>query len=114
MTTEGAAHWNPDKIRARRPRFREALYDLGVPDAELDTACSWVEQALNGILADSRGQWLLAAHPEQKSEYALSGLYQGAIVNIVIDRTFVDEDGIRWIVDYKASRHESGDVKNIP
>jgi ATP-dependent exoDNAse (exonuclease V) beta subunit len=26
-----------------------------------------------------------------------------------IDRTFVDRDGVRWIVDWKTSTHEGGD-----
>ncbi len=113
MSIEGAEHWNADKIRAHRPRYRDALYALGVPEAELDNACAWVEQALNGILADPRGRWLLAAHEEQQSEYALSGIHGGDVVNIIIDRTFIDADGTRWIVDYKASRHESGDIEQF-
>jgi len=28
------------------------------------------------------------------------------IVSVVIDRTFVDRDGVRWIVDFKTSTHE--------
>ena len=110
MATEGVGHWNSDRIRAGRPHYRDALYTLGVPEAELDTACTWVEQALNGILEDPRGQWLLADHREQNSEYALTGVYRGDIINVVVDRTFVDGEGTRWIVDYKTSRHESGDV----
>ena len=27
---------------------------------------------------------------------------------MVIDRSFVDADGVRWIVDYKSGRHEGG------
>ena len=27
-------------------------------------------------------------------------------VSVVVDRTFVDDDGRRWIVDYKTSSHE--------
>jgi ATP-dependent exoDNAse (exonuclease V) beta subunit len=32
-------------------------------------------------------------------------------VSIVIDRTFVDESGVRWIVDYKTSAHEGADLE---
>ena len=39
----------------------------------------------------------------------LSGLYNGRPVNAIIDRTFVDASGTRWIVDYKTSRHEGAD-----
>ena len=113
MTARGDDPWDTDKIRAHRPQYRQALATLGVPAAELDSACIRVEQALNGILADPKGQWLLAAHKEEQSEYALSGVYGGAVVNIVIDRTFVDEADTRWIIDYKASRHESRDVEQF-
>jgi hypothetical protein len=30
---------------------------------------------------------------------------------VIIDRSFVDADGIRWIVDYKSGRHEGGDTQ---
>ncbi len=32
-----------------------------------------------------------------------------ALVRVVLDRTFVDVHGIRWIVDFKLSQHEGGD-----
>jgi ATP-dependent exoDNAse (exonuclease V) beta subunit len=31
----------------------------------------------------------------------------------VIDRTFVDADGVRWIVDYKTSRHEGAGLEEF-
>jgi ATP-dependent exoDNAse (exonuclease V) beta subunit len=37
---------------------------------------------------------------------ALTGRLNGELVNVVIDRTLVDGDGTRWIVDYKTSSHE--------
>ena len=113
MAMEGIDAWSIEKIVAQRPHNRDSLYTLGVPEEELDKACNWVEQALTGILTDPRGRWLLADHREQASEYALSGIVQGDVINIVIDRTFVDENGIRWIVDYKTSRHESGDIEQF-
>jgi ATP-dependent exoDNAse (exonuclease V) beta subunit len=33
------------------------------------------------------------------------------IVNVIVDRTFVDADGTRWIVDYKTGTHEGADVE---
>ena len=35
----------------------------------------------------------------------------GGLTNVVIDRSFVDADGVRWIVDYKSGRHEGGDTE---
>jgi len=70
-----------------------------------------VQEALTRLINDERGQWILNGGYEiQENEYPVSGIYQGKLVNIIIDRTFVDEDGVRWVVDYKTSRHEGPDV----
>jgi len=47
-------------------------------------------------------------HREAASELALSGVIDGSIVNGVIDRTFVTQEGVRWIVDFKTSTHAGG------
>ena len=39
----------------------------------------------------------------------LTGLHEGSVVNITIDRMFIDAGGDRWIVDYKTSTHEGGE-----
>ncbi len=71
-----------------------------------------VEKALGRVLADARGRWLLdSSHEEARSELALSGVDAGGLANVVIDRSFVDADGVRWIVDYKSGRHEGGDTQ---
>jgi ATP-dependent exoDNAse (exonuclease V) beta subunit len=58
-------------------------------------------------LDDPRGQWILGQkHQEAENELALSGLVDGQVVSVYIDRTFVDQEGVRWIVDYKSGRHE--------
>jgi len=38
----------------------------------------------------------------------VTGLYEGRVVNVIIDRMLVDEHGQRWIVDFKTSTHEGG------
>ena len=36
-------------------------------------------------------------------------MIDGVAHSLRIDRTFVDEKGVRWIVDWKTSVHEGGD-----
>ena len=79
--------------------------------AELDAAVARVEQAVRDLLADPRGQWILSdQHRAARSEYPLSGVVDGAVRRYVVDRTFIDADGTRWIIDYKTGRHEGGDL----
>jgi ATP-dependent exoDNAse (exonuclease V) beta subunit len=103
----------PDSARVRSLRriHEVMLRDLGVPAAELPAAADEVEIALLHLVGDARGRWLLdPAHAEAREEYSLSGLHQGQLISVALDRTFVAEDGTRWIVDYKTSRHEGPDL----
>jgi ATP-dependent helicase/nuclease subunit A len=85
------------------------LAELGVAPEERPRASVTVQQALQRTLADPRGRWLLSgAHPEAHSEWRLTGLYQGRVVNAIIDRMLVDEQRQRWVVDFKTSTHAGG------
>jgi ATP-dependent exoDNAse (exonuclease V) beta subunit len=107
---DGLSYWNPTRIKENEAAFRLALMRLGVPAEELGAAVHKVDAALTSALADERARWLLDAHADARSEYALSGVLDGRVLNVVLDRTFVDNDGVRWIVDYKTSEHEGADV----
>jgi hypothetical protein len=78
-----------------------------VGPSHLAEALKRAERALFGTLADPRGQWLLRGpHQEAESELDLSVVHEGRIAAFRIDRTFVDEQGVRWVVDFKTSAHE--------
>ena len=59
----------------------------------------------------SRGRWLLGPQREARNEYAITAVIDGERRNLVIDRTFVDAEGRRWIADYKTSAHEGADLE---
>jgi len=35
----------------------------------------------------------------------------GRLTGVVIDRSFVDSDGTRWVIDFKTSRHEGSGLQ---
>ncbi|MDH3266831.1 MAG: PD-(D/E)XK nuclease family protein, partial [Gammaproteobacteria bacterium] len=96
-----------DKIPSASQRW---LREMGLSDAQIEPIVARVHAALQGIIADARGQWLLAG--EGFAELALSGVVQGKVESIVLDRVRIDA-GIHWIVDYKTSSHEGGDLKSF-
>jgi len=111
IAEEGIDSWTPERINANRSAYQLLLMRLGVLNEEIDWSCHRVEDALIKMITDKRGQWILSnEHQDVHNEYTLTGLYQGKIINVIVDRTFVDENGIRWVVDYKTSRHAGADV----
>jgi ATP-dependent helicase/nuclease subunit A len=100
-------------FRAREPQYRRWLALHGVPSERLQEAASRVVEALIAVDQDPRGRWILQRAREEVREHALSGLYQGEVARVVFDRSFVDDQGVRWVIDYKTSRHVGGGLEEF-
>jgi ATP-dependent exoDNAse (exonuclease V) beta subunit len=100
-------------IRARQAHFGRWLALHGVPQERLQDAASRVVEALIGVLTDPRGRWIMQAAREDFREHALSGRVQGEVARVVFDRSFIDDLGVRWVIDYKTSRHVGGGLEEF-
>jgi ATP-dependent exoDNAse (exonuclease V) beta subunit len=101
-------------IRARAPHFTRWLALNGVPQERLREATERVVAALIAVHGDPRGRWILKhGYRDDFREHAVSGHWRGEIVRAVFDRSFVDEEGVRWVIDYKTSRHAGGGLKEF-
>jgi ATP-dependent helicase/nuclease subunit A len=113
IAREGLADWGEPAIKARRGAYRAVLTNLGVGPADVEWAVERVESGLLGSLQDPRGRWALEHHAEAATELPIAGMIGGELCEAVIDRTFVDESGVRWIIDYKTSSHDGSDLVNF-
>lgn len=114
MGREGLAAWPKERLDRMRPYLESSLSAAGVPQADLAAALSRAQSALSQVLESPRGRWIFRQPEGQaRSEYAISGVLRGRLVRAVVDRTFVDEQGIRWVVDFKTGFHEGGDVEQF-
>lgn len=108
FATEGIAQWPQARAAELEPLLRRGLLNLGVRLDEIDAATAKATRALRLTLADDKGRWILAPHVDARCELPLT-LDDDGPGRYVIDRTFVAEDGVRWIVDYKTGDHLDGD-----
>lgn len=110
IAMDGVDAWDAARVDTSRTMFHQELARLGVRGDELKPAGERVVAALNKTLADQRGRWTLESHHDARSEWRITGLADGVLINIALDRTFLDADGIRWIIDFKTGSHEGADV----
>lgn len=111
IAQSGVAGWDAARCTQMAAAIGEDLMREGVPEARCVAAVERVVRALQHTLGDERGRWVLdPAHRDATSELALSAMVDGHPRRYVIDRTFVDAQGTRWIVDFKTSTHEGADL----
>jgi ATP-dependent helicase/nuclease subunit A len=103
IADDGLEDWPVSRLDTVGARIRRQLNASGVADVSVEELSSKVLKCLANTLVSDRGRWLLSSYPEQANELALNGLIDGQIVHAVVDRTFVDQSGVRWVVDYKTS-----------
>ncbi|MDJ0918807.1 MAG: UvrD-helicase domain-containing protein [Woeseiaceae bacterium] len=86
---------------------RRWLAEQGHGDSAGGPVLERVEAAIASVLGDDRGAWMLEG--EGHTELALTGLIDGKLQTGIIDRVRIDGDE-HWIIDYKTSTHEGGDL----
>jgi hypothetical protein len=109
IAVEGLDNWNAQRIEQAGQAFGAELQRLGVAAGEIHDAARRVGDALLKTIADARGRWSMDAHRSAHSEWRVSGILNDVVMNVAIDRTFFDESGARWIIDFKTGSHEGGD-----
>ncbi|MBF0193852.1 MAG: UvrD-helicase domain-containing protein [Magnetococcales bacterium] len=111
IADEGGEFWSKERILKQHDAISAHLNHLCIPKKLLADTIERVKLALIQTLDDKRGKWVLEkSHMQSSSEKALSGFLDGRKIRVIIDRSFVDSDGIRWIIDFKTSFHGGGDL----
>jgi ATP-dependent helicase/nuclease subunit A len=111
IANDGAERWDAERLRRVAPLAAAMLAEAGLAGTARDAAQWRCLDALERTLRDPRGRWVLdPRHREAASERRVSGRLDGRLVEGVIDRSFIDNAGVLWIIDYKAGRHEGSEL----
>jgi hypothetical protein len=105
-----------DELRNWRPRAVAMLRSAGLPRADAEPQAAEVVRALQGVLQDAKGRWILGSRAGAQTETSWSswaGSEGSEIVRTLRgDRIFragatpcSSEETHLWIVDYKTARH---------
>lgn len=100
MVRLGAFH----KCLEQESLWKKWLIQEGFLLEHIPLAIEKIGQAIKNIRKDPMGQWIVdSSHQESHSEYALTLNHAGSCQHFRIDRTFLDAQGRRWIIDYKST-----------
>lgn len=102
--------FNINVDQALKNRWRAELLAMQVEPKQINRCLSRLEKSVIAMQSDDNAQFIFKDHAEQQNEYALSCLEGGVVKTYRIDRTFVDEDNVRWIVDYKTTVTDDDNV----
>jgi ATP-dependent helicase/nuclease subunit A len=105
--------WDTKRVDALVKNFHRELLRRGVPASGAYSAAELVRTALKNSVTDERGRWVLGSHPESHSEHRLRLRTSEGLRTFVMDRVFRDQEGERWIVDFKTSRHEGAGLEQF-
>ncbi|AMV72258.1 UvrD-helicase domain-containing protein [Desulfuromonas carbonis] len=105
IARDGLAAWDLKRIEGLEEELRHRLQRLGVTGADLKEAVHRVQAGMRSAVSGLHGRRILRSWPDAGCEVGLAG---PALAGVV-DRTFVDESGVRWVVDYKTSEPPPGE-----
>lgn len=105
--------WNTVRIEMLKDQFKQNLLADGMSgnSTEVGYAVERIMLALTYAINDKRGKWILGPQQSAQNELKISGIDDNVPMTWVIDRTFYDSNGVRWIIDYKTSSHEGSDIQ---
>ncbi len=110
----GMEQLSPEHRQRLLASIPDQLRMLGTRPGALDETAALIAEAFQHTLASDSGRWILSGnHRDAACELPLSGVIDGEAVHAIIDRTFIDEAGTRWIIDYKSGYHEGGDLEGF-
>lgn len=106
MADQGIEQWRSSTLRRMEPQLKTALLAEGLSPTEMQSTIQTGMRAINNLIEDKTGRWILTTHEDSHSEYPMTGFIKQLYINKIIDRTFIDSEGVRWIIDYKTGEHQ--------
>ena len=95
---------NSDNIAGLRKYWNRRLQLFSFEPGEISSALTKIELSLKNTLESEELRWVFDNdHEQSAAELALQNHSNGFVHTHIVDRTFIDKEGIRWIIDYKSS-----------
>ena len=113
IVKQGLDGWDERRVDKIKPSLEAALIAEGMSPLNLEATTEKGMRALKNILKDGNGRKILQQYEHEEAEYALTFKDNRNFRTKIVDRTYVDDEGIRWIIDYKTGERTGGNVEGF-
>jgi len=88
--------------------LRERLERLGAGAQRLEEEVRAAIALLEQSLADPRLAWIFSsAHTHSESAFELTGVEADGLARVIVDRSFIDAEGVRWLLFFRPAARAS-------
>ncbi|MDX8380632.1 MAG: UvrD-helicase domain-containing protein [Ghiorsea sp.] len=106
IAERGLSQWSHSCDEELKTLIINTLHHEGLSSAYLDKSLNRCEKGLEICFKSTRFRWILSEqHKDTHYEWPLTYVENGVAKHMVLDYSFIDQDGTRWIVDYKTGSH---------
>ncbi len=105
---DGLKGWNNSRVKKLASFVQEELGRAGIPKEQQAEAVDQILNALSQTLRSKRGRWILSLYPDAQSVSEWTGLLDQTLETVPADRTFTDEQGVQWIIQYNMAADRQG------
>ncbi len=93
--------WDLDDLKKQ---WKVELLRLNLSVLDLEFSIHQIAFSFQQVLDDPRSMWLFSRdHKDVHNEWELCYEFEGVDRKVILDRSFIDTQGVRWIIDYKTS-----------
>jgi len=93
---------------------KKLLKSFGLSLRDMSKAENLISQGLDKMFLDTKGQWIMSdEHTHRLSEKPFSLKLNNKVRSVVLDYAFVDENNIRWIIDFKINQATSAESLDL-
>ncbi len=95
---------SPLSIASLKQYWHRQLSQFEIDADSLANALQFIQSSLENCLSKKEVSWVFdSGLQDSRTEAPISRVFSDKIQHFVIDRTFVDRDGVRWVIDYKTA-----------
>ena len=91
-----------DKLPLRENHWKCQLQNHTTSDTSVNESIEFIFNSIKNCVTNSDLSWIFdESNNTSKSEHEISWSQNGKVRTYIIDRTLIDSDGVRWIIDFK-------------